>query len=156
MKTQLPSDGKDMQMAASEGFSKALSQEQKPKQEILVDIFGLCLILLGQWNTEVIDEWIKVFNQVVSILDWAVLKDKLADLVNQLSQSSQPKQSRYAAAKIIVAIAKVILKADVEQRKVHGRTHLQQSYSSLPGLREGSQNCDCFRGYSAHICCSGY
>jgi hypothetical protein len=107
MKSQLASDGKDMQIAAAEGFVTCLQKHKSLRVEILLDIFHLCLIILGQWNSEVIDEWIKIFDLIVGQLDWTFMKDKLAELVNQLSQSSQPKQSRYAAALIIVAIAKV-------------------------------------------------
>jgi len=107
MKQQLPTDGKDMQISAADGFVRCLAKTPKLRVEVLVDIFHLCIIILAQWNTEVIDEWIKIFNLVVNMLEWQIMKDKLSELVNQLSQSSQPKQSRYAAAKIIDAIARV-------------------------------------------------
>ena len=108
MKSQLPSDGKDMQVAAADGFINCLKKHSKLRVEILLDIFHLCLIILGQWNMDVIDEWIKIFNFVVNQLDWMFMKDKLSELITLLSQSSQPKQSRYAAARIMVAIAKVL------------------------------------------------
>lgn len=109
MKQQLPTDGKDMQILAAEGFVHALEKNKKLSIEVLMDIFHLCLVILAQWNTDVINEWIKIFNLVVSVLDWNFMKDKLSELVNQLSQSAQPKQSRYAAARIIESIAKVAL-----------------------------------------------
>lgn len=109
MKTQLSSDGKDMQVAAADGFVNCLKKHKNLRLEVQLDIFHLCLVILGQWNVEVIDEWIKIFELVVEQLDWTYMKDKLAEFINHLSQSSQPKQSRYAAARIMVALAKVSL-----------------------------------------------
>lgn len=116
IKQQLPTDSKDMQIIAATGFVACFSksgdnQNALPTlpQSVLLDLFHLCLIILGQWNTEVIDEWVKVCGSVIGLLEWPLIKDKLTELVNALSLSSQPKQSRYAAARLLAAVAKTVV-----------------------------------------------
>lgn len=154
MKSQLTSDGKDMQVAASEGFVNCLRKHKNLRIEIQLDIFHLSLVILGQWNVEVIDEWIKIFELVVDQLDWTFMKDKLAELINHLSQSSQPKQSRYAAARIMVALAKVHKLINPAQRQVHGGHYFRSSYTSLSGLREGCPHSPSIGGHLADLRCS--
>jgi hypothetical protein len=107
MKAQLPNDGREMQLSAAEGFLKCLEKYRTLKVPLQMELFNLTLTILGQWNTEVIDQWIKVFNHLIINLDWKLVKDRLTELVSFLSQASQPKQSRYAAVKVMVCLAQV-------------------------------------------------
>lgn len=103
---QLPKDSKQMQLQAAAGFKKGLLKGDI-EINVALEVFDLCLHIFGQWNLEVIDEWMRIFEILIQVLDWGMVVDKLERLTKMLSLSSQPIQSRYAAVKIIGATAKL-------------------------------------------------
>ena len=120
---QLPRDAKDMQLCAAEGFLKAFKSARfVDTQTNLMDLFLLCLTILEQWNTEVIDEWVKIFEFLLSKLNYSNIEEKLKDTIIALSKTSQPVQSRYAAVKIIASTAKLkgaLIEGKIFDRAIH-------------------------------------
>lgn len=103
---QLPQDSKEMQRQAAEGFKKGLRLTE-PEFPILMDILDLCLHIFEQWNIEVIEDWLGIFETLVQKISWKHIHEKIEEITKMLSLASQPVQSRYAAVKVISTLAKV-------------------------------------------------
>lgn len=119
---QLPSDGIEMQIHAGEGFIKAFEHLPKVDENIVEESFMLSVQILGQWNNDVINCWIRVFELVIKIIDWNSVKIKLEKLLTHLSHTSQPVQGRYAAARMISVLAKhkgSLIEGIIFNRAVH-------------------------------------
>lgn len=102
---QLPNDAHEVQIEAGKGLSRVLEKLKLPvdtNQEIL----NLTLAILNQWNQIVIDQWIEVFGRLLDLLEWTKIRSTLEELIVHLSKTSQPLQSRYAAAKLIPIMAR--------------------------------------------------
>ena len=66
---QLPTDSKEMQINAANGFIRCFKIVDV-KDEILMDIFMLCVQILGQWNMDVINAWLEILKYSVEKLKW--------------------------------------------------------------------------------------
>ena len=77
----------------------------KLEKDQYMDIFRLCVIIQGLWNTSVINEWSHVFDLVLANQPYNEIEKGCSNLVVGLSENSQPMQSRYAAAKQIGIMA---------------------------------------------------
>ena len=85
-------------------------------------IYGICKVLLGQWNNEIIDKWSLVFELVVSKVDWNLIRAETEQLLTHLSHTSQPVQGRYAAVKMIAILARIkgtLIEGPIFNRAVH-------------------------------------
>ena len=77
-----------MQLHAGQGFIDALKVLEKVEEDTLIDIYGICKVLLGQWNNEIIDKWSLVFELVVSKVDWELIRQETEQLLTHLSHTS--------------------------------------------------------------------